>query len=124
VLVDMAGQAQLNIVVLAVIATIGSVVGDIIILRFLENRMHEELRPLLQKLGITAVVHRLRVSRHRWVLVLAGAILLASPLPDEAGLAFIGISRLGRHHVIAICSVLNFSGMMLLLLAARAIIEM
>lgn len=122
VLVDMAAQPHLQILPLAIVATIGTVVGDAIILKFLENKMTAELRPLIRKLRIDAVVRRLRHSRFRWVLVLVGAIVLATPLPDEAGLALMSASKLGRHHVLLICLVLNFIGMWLLMVAARAII--
>ena len=121
-LVDVAAQPQLHLLPLALVATVGTVVGDAVILKFLENKMTIELRPLIRKLRIEAAVRYLRHSRFRWVLVLVGAIVLASPLPDEAGLALMSVSRLGRHHVLLICFVLNFTGMWLLMAAARAII--
>lgn len=122
VLVDMAAQPSLQLLPLAIAATVGTVVGDAIILRFLENKMTVELRPLIRRLKIDVLVAHLRRSRLRWVLILAGAIVLASPLPDEAGLALMSISKLGRHHVLLICLVLNFIGVWLLMAAARAII--
>ena len=122
VLVDVAAQPHLQLLPLAIVAAAGTVLGDVIILKFLENKMTIELRPLIRKLGIDTVVGRLRHSRFRWVLVLVGAIVLASPLPDEAGLALMSVSKLARHHVLLICMVLNFIGVWLLMAAARAII--
>jgi hypothetical protein len=53
------------------------------------------------------------------VLPVVGAVIIASPLPDELGLALLGFSRIDRRYFFAISYTMNFIGIVLIGLAAR-----
>jgi len=112
---------QFDAFTLALLVALGSVVGDWLILKFYEERIFTELAPLIDKFNIRRLKESLERPATRWILVVAGAFVISSPLPDEVGLALMGISRSNRWAVLAICFVLNLIGAWLIILAAQAL---
>lgn len=112
---------HLNPWLLALLVAIGSVVGDWLILKFFEERIFTELRPIFTKLRLPQLKKRLNRPSTRWVLALTGALFISSPLPDEIGLALMGISRYNRFKILVICFVLNFIGAFVVINAANAL---
>ena len=51
-----------------------------------------------------------------------GALIIASPLPDELGLAMMGVARIKLRVLIPISLVLNFAGIVLIGLIANALV--
>lgn len=112
---------QFDPLILALLVAIGSVVGDWLILKFYEERIFTELAPLIDKLKIRKLKASLERRSTRWILVVTGAFIISSPLPDEVGLALMGISRSNRWAVLAICFVLNLIGAWFIILAMQAL---
>jgi hypothetical protein len=54
-----------------------------------------------------------------WLLPLVGAIIIASPLPDEPGVAMLGISKIRRWVFTVVVFFLNTIGVYFLMRAAR-----
>jgi hypothetical protein len=69
---------------------------------------------------------RLRFLLHHrllhWVLPITGAIIIASPLPDELGLALMGFSRMNIALFIPISYVMNFLGILGITLLGQAVL--
>lgn len=106
---------------LALSVAIGSTFGDWIILKFYQEKIIEELQPLLRRLRVSALVRLLRRRYTAWILFLIGVFVIATPLPDEAGLSLIGITHFKRRYVIFICFLLNIVGILAIILAAKAL---
>lgn len=105
---------------LAVLVALGSVVGDWLIIKFFEERIFTELGPAIEKLKLRRIKRALERPYGKWVLVLIGAVFVSSPLPDEVGLALMGVSKANRLFVLSICFLLNFIGAFIVILAAKA----
>lgn len=106
---------------LALVIGTGSTLGDWIALKFYDEKVFYELRPLFKKLCVPSLV---RIMRHRftsWILFLAGAFIIATPIPDEVGLSLMGISKFRRRYILFICFLLNTLGALTLILIARAL---
>lgn len=85
-------SASLNPVVAAIIGGLGSLLYDLLIFTIVQKEV--EHRPLLHRLVEFFQRHR----RLRWTAAIGGALIIASPLPDELGIALldgIGASRRG-----------------------------
>lgn len=112
----------LNPFLLALAVGLGSVFGDWIILKFYEEKIFTELKPLLKK----ARLHRLQVILRRrstsWILLLIGTFIISSPLPDEVGLMLLGISHFKQWAILIICFMLNFIGALLVIFTAEALL--
>jgi hypothetical protein len=92
------------------IATLGSVLGDWLILKFLQDEIAVEMRPLARKLNIKRRLNKLKRSKLRHLVTFLGAFLVMLPTPDELGLSLMGIGHLKRYKILTICFFLDFVG--------------
>lgn len=113
---------ELNPLTLAIAAAAGSAAGDWLILFFFQEKIFHELKPLIEKTGLTRAFKALDRPATSWILVTAGAIIISTPLPDEIGLSMMGISRLKRLYLLILCFILNGLGLWALIMATRLIV--
>lgn len=112
---------EYNPVYIALFAGLGTMLGDWIILRFFEDQVGYELKPIANKFGMGPMIRVIRSKAFRPVAVLISAVFIASPLPDEAGLALLGLTKLPMYKILAVTFALNTAGILILVLAARAV---
>ncbi len=110
-----------HILELGIIAGIGSVVGDFIIFRVVKDRLLEELTPLYELLGGKQLNALLHTKYFHWMLPLLGALVMASPLPDELGVSLLGLSRMKTYRFILLSFIFNAIGIILILSASTFI---
>lgn len=104
----------------ALVGGLGAAVGDFIIFLFLRNRLAEDLRFILRgqrHLYETIVGRRF----FRFLTPLLGALIIASPLPDEIGLAILGFSRLGTSILLPVSFLANAVGIFIVAAVGRFI---
>jgi hypothetical protein len=120
-LVVLADVMQVNgILIPALIGGIGAVIGDLIIFEFLKTHVTDELEQLLacpRRGSRLCLILNLRIFR--WLMAFIGALVIASPLPDEVGLMLMGIVKLKPRYLIPISYALNVLGITTLGLAVR-----
>lgn len=121
---------NLNPLLIAFIGAFGSVLSDYFIFRFVRDRLmgeiellSKEINNLTEPLSNLVTTKRMRIiiwkkiSRSRiWKLlipVIAGFII-ASPLPDEIGVAIFGAAKYEPRKFLVISYVLNFIGILLI----------
>ena len=105
----------------AFFAGLGGVVGDYIIFRFLKDRVFEELKPVFMSLGGMRLSHLFATPFFAWVAPVAGAFIIASPLPDEVGVGLLGISKLKNWQFLLLSLVLNSIGIFIIITLAKAL---
>ncbi len=106
---------------IAIIGAAGAVIGDLIIFKFVKNTITDDFIALFEKPKIHRLVHLLRLEMFRWLLPVIGALIIASPLPDEIGLAMMGISKMKLSVFIPLSFVMNFISVLIVVLAVKAI---
>ncbi len=105
----------------ALLAGLGAMVGDYVIFRFMKDRVFEELAPLFRQLH-TPYVRTLFISPFfAWLLPLIGALIIASPVPDEVSVSMLGLSKIRPWQFFAVTFTLNALGIFLVVTAARLI---
>jgi len=120
--VVLAEIAQINsIFLVAILGGIGAMIGDMIIFRFVKNRLFEDILYLLKKSKSERLISIFRLKIFRWSIAFLGALIIASPLPDEFGLMMMGFSKIKTSLFIPISFLLNFLGIMIIGLIARAV---
>lgn len=111
---------SLHPVEIALIAGAGAVVGDYIIFRYMKDTVFEELAPLFEKV----TTHKLRKLFYTpyfvWLTPILGMLFIASPGPDEVGIGLLGLSKIKKWQFLLVTFVLNFTGILLIVLLARA----
>jgi len=98
---------------LGLIAGLGAVVADITIFRFVKDGILEELEDIYNEFHGRKLMHIFHVKIFRWTLPVLGALIIASPLPDELGVALMGISKLPTWKFVILSFILNSVGIFL-----------
>lgn len=110
-----------NPFVIAIAGGVGALLGDLIIFMFIKSHVREDVAFLLAKAKSRRIRHILEHRFARWSLAFLGAIIIASPLPDELGLAMMGLSNVRTSRFIPISLLFNFLGILLIAFIARSI---
>ena len=103
-----------NPITLALLAGAGSVAGDLIIIKIFRKELSKDINLATHQLHIDIVNKILRKLKLDFVTPLLGAIIVASPLPDELGLMMLGASKLSYHQIAVISYILNTAGILLI----------
>jgi len=106
---------------IALVAGLGTIVGDWIILRLLEDRIGYELKPLAKKFGFMPILRLMRRKVFRPVAVFIGAICIGSPLTDEVGLALLGLTKIGLFRLLLLTFSLNTIGIFIIVYGTQVL---
>lgn len=109
------------ILIVALIGAAGSVCGDILIFYLFRNHVAKDVDTLIHLSRNHLLNSILHEKAFRWVGILAGALIIASPLPDELGIAMMGLTQMETKNFVPISYTFNFIGIALIGLASRLI---
>ena len=112
---------DLNLLTVALVAGFGAMIGDYLILKYVEKEVAYELKPLAYHFGIPQAVAYLQGRKSTVGLVrLFGALIIISPLPDEIGIGLLDMGRLSRTSFLAVCYAMNVLGILIIMLLGSA----
>lgn len=115
--------AQVNSVLLvAIFGGLGAMIGDLIIFRFVKEKLSEDILYLLKKSKSKRLMPMLRLKTFKWLMAFLGALIIASPLPDELGLFMLGFVKVKTSLFIPISFLFNSLGILIIGIIAKAII--
>ncbi|HEY4520456.1 MAG TPA: hypothetical protein VJJ72_01490 [Candidatus Paceibacterota bacterium] len=106
----------------AFVGAIGAVCGDILIFYLFKNHVANDLDELIHLTKHKGLKSVFKHKYLKWLVVLCGALIISSPLPDELGIAMMGISRLKFNVFIPLSFSFNFLGILVIGLVSRAIV--
>lgn len=111
----LAKLTQINsIFTIAFFGGLGALLGDLIIFRFVKNNLSEDILYLIKKTGSGRLLIIFHLKTFKWLVPFLGALIVASPLPDELGLMMMGFAKMPTSLFIPISFALNFSGIFIL----------
>ncbi|MDQ3089627.1 MAG: hypothetical protein M3Q24_00535 [bacterium] len=110
-----------NPLFIALTAGLGAVIGDYMIFRFLKDNVFDEVRPIFMKLGGSHFSRLISTPYFAWLAPVLGALIIASPFPDEMGVGLMGISKLKNWQFLTISFLLNSLGILLIITLAKSI---
>lgn len=120
--VILAEIAQTNSLLLVALGGgIGALIGDLVIFRFIKNQLSVDFSHLIKKSGSERLISIFKLKLFRWLIPFLGAVVVASPLPDELGLAMMGLSKIKTSLFIPVSFLLNFLGILVIGLIAKSI---
>jgi hypothetical protein len=112
ILFNLAGY--LNPIEIALIAGIGAVVGDTTIFKFVQVKgLVSEIKHFFHYFGSDKLKHLIHTKYFGWTLPVIGAIIIASPLPDELGIGLMGLSHMKTWKFVIVSFLLNSIGIFL-----------
>lgn len=105
---------------IGVIAGVGAVVGDIIIFHFIKDDLYKEIKDIYKYVDKKKHLQKLFHTKYfNWLLPIIGAIIIASPLPDELGVSLIGLTSVNIIQFIILSFFLNSFGIFLVIFASN-----
>ncbi len=110
-----------NPLLIALSAGFGAVIGDYLIFRFLKDNVFEEIKPVFMKLGGSNLSRLISTPYFAWLAPVLGALIIASPFPDEIGVGLMGISKLKNWQFLTISFLLNSLGILLIITIAKSV---
>lgn len=120
--VVLAELAQSNSVFLvALFGALGAMLGDLVIFGFIKDYLAEDILHLLRGSGYERFSVILKLKLFRWFIPFIGALIIASPLPDELGLVMLGLSKTRTKFFILISLTFNFLGILVIGFVARSL---
>jgi len=111
ILVDVAHYS--SPIYVALIGGVGALIGDLIMFKFLRDRLAKDFYALFH---IDMNQRYFRLPRFRWLIFILAGIVIASPFPDELGLAMLGFSNTSTKLVIPLSLVFNSLGIFVIAL--------
>jgi len=105
----------------AIFGGLGALVGDLIIFRFVKESLSEDVSYLIQKTKSERFFSIFHLKIFRWLIPFIGALVVASPLPDELGIAMMGLSKMKTSFFIPLSFLLNSFGILIIGLITRAV---
>lgn len=110
---------SLNLVELSILGGIGSVIGDFLIFSFFRKKSVLDLENLTERFHTSPFYHILHSRYFLWLTPVLGAIIIASPLPDELGISLLSASKLKKWQFILLTFVLDSVGIWLIISGTR-----
>ena len=115
--------AQSNSVLLvAFFGGLGALIGDLLIFQFIKDNLTEDISYLMEGKKWKRFIKIFHLKFFKWLIPFIGALIVASPLPDEIGLAMMGLSKMKTSLFIPISFILNFLGILIIDLIARELL--
>lgn len=106
----------------AILGGLGALIGDFVIFNFMKGHISEDIDYLLSQTKSRRISHIFKQRFVRWSLAFFGAIIIASPLPDELGLALMGMSKLSTTKFAIISFTFNALGILLISYVAQGLV--
>lgn len=105
----------------ALLGGLGGLLGDFLIFRFVKDHVATDLSRLLKKSKRQHLLSFFRLKLFRWSIPVLGALVVASPLPDEIGLTMMGLSKTKTRVFLPLIFALDSIGIYLMALFAKSL---
>ncbi len=102
--------ATINPLIVSFIGATGTMIGDLVIFHFFKKGLPKEVRMIIKK----SKLEKLKKSKFKWIIPGIAGFIIASPLPDEAGIALLGVSHFDSNSFMLLAFVLNFIGLLII----------
>lgn len=110
-----------SVLIVALIGGLGAVCGDLLIFSLFSHHVADDFDDIISRVRRNPIKSAQKGRTFRWFGALVGAMIIASPLPDELGIAMMGISRLSVRVFVPISYVFNSLGIAVIGLISRLV---
>lgn len=110
-----------HLLILAILGGLGAMLGDYVIFRFVRDRMAEDLKYILSFKRSNRFSKIFKTELFHFFMPFIGAIIIASPFPDEIGVAMLGLSKIKTRFFLILSFLLNGTGIFIIGFIANSI---
>lgn len=102
------------ILLVAFFGACGAVLGDFFLFKFVHDDISADVAYLVGKGRFKRLFAIFHTRLFEWFFPFLGALVIASPLPDELGLALLGFSKIKTSQFILLSFTFNFLGIIMI----------
>ncbi|MDP3734495.1 MAG: hypothetical protein Q8R37_04660 [Nanoarchaeota archaeon] len=106
----------------AFFGALGATLVDVIIFRIVRDRFSEHFLELIAQKRKIRLKILAKLKLLKWLTLVIGCVIFASPLPDELAISILGFSHLRSYQFILFSFISKFIGIMIIGIVARALI--
>ncbi len=118
-IVLLGGFAQQNsLFAVIMIGAVGAAIGDYFIFRFMRDRVADDVEYVVHATHEERLFSVFHKRIFRWFVPFIGALVIASPFPDEIGIAMLGLSKTKSRNFFFISLLCNAVGIAIIGLVA------
>ena len=99
--------------VVALWGGLGALCGDLVLFFFIRDRFTDDLMRALKPSFVKHLMRSLHFGFLKWLSPVIGALIIASPLPDELGVALMGLSKTRLAVLVPVSFTMNMLGIYL-----------
>jgi uncharacterized membrane protein YdjX (TVP38/TMEM64 family) len=110
-----------NIFLIAIIGGIGAFIGDFIIFKIIRHSFHDEIHALANENIIAQAREMLPKWATEYIMPIIAGLIIASPLPDEIGVALLATTNISDKIFTIISFLLNTTGIFMLIYITQTI---
>lgn len=104
---------------IAIWGALGAMCGDLLIFFFIRDHFADHLMGALRPSRVRRILTSFHLGFMKWLSPILGALIIASPLPDEFGLALLGLSKIRIALLLPVAFLMNIIGIYGLVWAAQ-----
>lgn len=112
-LVHIAEQAPMPSV--AIWGGLGAMFGDLLLFLYIRDRFADDLMNAMKPSTVKYILRSLHFGFLKWLSPILGAVIIASPLPDEFGVTLMGVSKIKVAVLMPVAFIGNVLGIYLLI---------
>lgn len=102
---------------------VGATLVDLILFSFIRNDLSKDFQKMLKPKLRHKVISFFHFGFAKWIVAGTGALIIASPFPDEIGLVLLSIARIKPQQLMLLTFVMNTIGILILTSAGTAILQ-
>lgn len=100
--------------IIATWGALGAMCGDLVLFFFIRDKFSEDLKSAFGPSKVKHFLHSFHFGFLKWLAPVLGALIIASPLPDEFGISLLGMSKIRTSVLMPISYAMNFFGIYLI----------
>ncbi len=101
-----------SIYLVAFFGSLGALFGDLFIFHIIKDDLSMDLKYVIKNSRFRKLAMLFKIKVIKWILSGLGALVIASPLPDDIGLTLMGVSRISMYLFVPLSFGLNFLGIL------------
>jgi hypothetical protein len=107
---------------IAVIAGIGATIADFAIFQFVRDDLHKEVKRVAASKIIRNICAADGLLCKKWMRNAMGTLIMASPFPDELGIAMMSTTKMRKETFILLAFIVDVVGIYILVSAAGVVV--
>jgi hypothetical protein len=107
-LIHIAEESPISGVV--IFGALGAMCGDLILFFFIRDKFTDDLLNIMNKKAVKHILHSFHFGFLKYISPIIGALIIASPLPDEFGITLLGMSKVKTIILVPVSLVMNTLG--------------